>query len=44
MDTTALISVVDVAVILTGLAALAALKMAPTFARWGFNKIIGFFK
>lgn len=44
MDFTALTSAIDTSTILTALAAIAALKIGPGVAKWGFNKVIGWFR
>lgn len=40
----ALLAAIDVAVVVAGLGSAAALKMSPNVAKWGFNKIIGWFR
>jgi hypothetical protein len=37
-------SAVSVTTIVSAITALAALKIAPGFAKWGFNKVIGWFR
>jgi hypothetical protein len=44
MDFTTLIAAVDSTVIIGGITALAAVKMGPGVAKWGYNKIIGWFR
>jgi len=44
MDFTDVVAAVDVTTIVAALTALAALKIAPGVARWGYNKVIGWFK
>ena len=44
MDFTNVISVVDAAIIVAAITGLAALKMAPGVAKWGYNKVIGWFR
>ena len=46
MDTTALdlFVVTTVATILVSLSAMAAVKIQPGVVRWGFNKVIGWFR
>jgi hypothetical protein len=44
MDFSTLVAAVDESVIVAGLTALAAVKMAPGVAKWGYNKVIGWFR
>ena len=44
MDFTALIAAVDSTVIVAGITALAAVKMSPGVAKWGYNKVINWFR
>ena len=44
MDFTAITAAVNSDTIVTALAAIAAIKIAPGVARWGFNKVIGWFR
>lgn len=44
MDFTTLTAAVDSSVVVAGLTAVAAVKMAPGVAKWGYNMIIGWFK
>lgn len=44
MDFTALVSAVDSTVIVAGITALAAVKMAPGVAKWGYGKVISWFR
>jgi hypothetical protein len=44
MDFTTLTAAVDSTTIVAGLTALAAVKMAPGVAKWGYNKVIGWFR
>lgn len=44
MDFTAITAAVDVTTIVAALTALAALKMSPGVAKWGYNKVIGWFR
>ncbi len=43
LDFTPLTGAVDAVTIVAALAAIAALKMLPGVAKWGFNKVIGWF-
>lgn len=44
LDFTALTGAVDATTIVAALTAIAAIKMAPGVAKWGFNKVIGWFR
>lgn len=44
MDFAPLVAAVDTATIVAGITALAALKMLPGVTRWGYNKVIGWFR
>lgn len=44
MDFTAVTSAIDTTTIMTALGAVAAVKIGPGVARWGYNKIIGWFR
>lgn len=44
MDFSALISAVDGATVVAAIAAVAAIKIGPNVARWGFNKVISWFR
>jgi|TARA_R110001583_G_scaffold62231_4_gene183292 hypothetical protein len=44
MDFSTLTAAVDSTTIVAGLTALAAVKMAPGVAKWGYNKVIGWFR
>lgn len=44
MDFTAVTAAVDATTIVTAIAALAAIKILPGVAKWGFNKVIGWFR
>jgi hypothetical protein len=44
MDFTTLTSAVDSTVVVAGITAVAAIKMAPGVAKWGYNKVIGWFR
>jgi len=44
MDFTALIASIDAATVVTALGAAAALKMGPNVARWGYSKVINWFR
>ncbi len=43
MDFTAVTSAVDATTIVAAIAAIAAIKILPGVARWGFNKVVGWF-
>jgi len=44
MDFTAVTSAVDATTIVAAIAAIAAIKILPGVAKWGFNKVIGWFR
>jgi hypothetical protein len=44
MDFTNVTSAVDATTIVAAITALAAIKILPGAARWGYNKVIGWFK
>ncbi|WP_288058802.1 hypothetical protein [Methylobacter sp.] len=44
MDFTGLTAAVDSTTIVAALTAIAAVKMAPGVAKWGYNKVIGWFR
>ena len=44
MDFTNVVSAVDATTIVAALTALAAIKILPGVARWGYNKVIGWFR
>jgi len=44
MDFTALTTAIDGAAVVTALGAIAAIKILPGAARWGYNKVIGWFR
>lgn len=44
MDFTAITSAVDATTIVAGLTAIAAVKILPNVARWGYNKVIGWIR
>ena len=44
MDFTAVTSAVDATTITAAIAAIAAIKILPGVAKWGFGKVIGWFK
>jgi hypothetical protein len=43
MDFTAITAAVDAATVVTALGAIAAIKILPPVAKWGYNKVIGWF-
>jgi hypothetical protein len=44
MDFTTLVAAVDTTTLLAGITSLAALKMSPGVAKWGYSKVIGWFR
>ena len=44
MDFSAITSAVDASTVVTAIAAIAAIKILPGVAKWGFNKVIGWFR
>lgn len=44
MDFTAITAAVDATTIVTALTAIAAIKILPGVAKWGYNKVIGWFR
>jgi hypothetical protein len=44
MDFSTLTAAVDSTTIVAGITALAAVKMAPGVAKWGYNKVISWFR
>ncbi|MGX5219389.1 hypothetical protein ACVTMO_12315 [Pseudomonas segetis] len=44
MDFTAITSAVDASTIVAAIAAIAAIKILPGVAKWGFGKVIGWFR
>lgn len=44
MDFTAVTTAVNATTIVTAIGALAAIKILPGVAKWGFNKVIGWFR
>jgi hypothetical protein len=44
MDFTNVTAAVDATTIVAAITALAAIKILPGVARWGYNKVIGWFK
>lgn len=43
-DFSALVSAVDTSTLLVALSSVAAIKMAPGAIKWGYNKLIGWFR
>ncbi len=43
LDFTAVTSAVDATTIVAAITAIAAIKMLPGVAKWGYNKVIGWF-
>lgn len=44
MDFTAITSAISAETIVAAIAAIAAIKILPGVAKWGFNKVIGWFR
>lgn len=44
MDFSAILSAVDSTAVVAAIAAIAAIKILPGVAKWGFNKVIGWFR
>lgn len=44
MDFTAITSAVDASTVVAAISAIAAIKVLPGVAKWGFNKVIGWFR
>ncbi|WP_312593137.1 hypothetical protein [Stutzerimonas nitrititolerans] len=44
MDMSAIVSAVDATTIVAAISAIAAIKVLPGVAKWGFNKVIGWFR
>lgn len=44
MDFSAIVEAVDATTIVAAIAAIAAIKVLPGVAKWGFNKVIGWFR
>ena len=44
MDFTSLTSAVNSDLVVAGITAVSAFKLAPNVARWGYNQVIGWFK
>lgn len=44
LDFTAVTSAVDATTIVAAITAIAAIKMLPGVAKWGYNKVIGWFR
>ncbi len=44
MDFSAIVDAVDATTIVAAIAAIAAIKVLPGVAKWGFNKVIGWFR
>lgn len=44
MDFTGVTGAVDATTIVAALTAIAAIKIAPGVAKWGYNKVIGWFR
>jgi len=44
MDMSAIVGAVDATAVVAAIAAIAAIKVLPGVAKWGFNKVIGWFR
>ncbi|MGR3611032.1 MAG: hypothetical protein ACU0BN_19555 [Sulfitobacter sp.] len=44
MDFTAITSAVDATTVVAAISAIAAIKILPGVAKWGFGKVIGWFR
>jgi hypothetical protein len=44
MDFTAITAAIDATTIVAALSAIAAIKILPGVTKWGYNKVIGWFK
>ena len=44
MDFTAITGAIDASTIVAALTAIAAVKITPGVAKWGYNKVIGWFR
>ncbi len=44
LDMTGITGAVDVTTVLAAITALAAIKVGPSFAKWAYNKVIGWFR
>jgi hypothetical protein len=44
LDFAGVTTAVDVATVVAAITALAALKVAPGFAKWAYNQVVGWFK
>ncbi len=44
LDFTAITSAVDATTIVAAISAIAAIKVLPNVAKWGYNKVIGWFR
>lgn len=44
MDMSAVIAAVDASTIVAAISAIAAVKITPGVAKWGYNKVIGWFR
>lgn len=44
LDMTSIIAVPAAAVIVTSIVAMGAIKIAPNFAKWAVNKVVGFIR
>jgi len=44
MDFSAITNAVDATAVVAAIAAIAAIKVLPGVAKWGFNKVIGWFR
>jgi hypothetical protein len=44
MDMTGVLAEIDATTVVAAITAVAAIKIAPGFARWGYNKVISWFR
>lgn len=44
MDFSQIVAAVDATTVVAAIAAIAAVKVLPGVAKWGFNKVIGWFR
>lgn len=44
MDFSQIVAAVDATTVVAAIAAIAAIKVLPGVAKWGFNKVIGWFR
>lgn len=44
MDFTEIVAAVSATAVVAGITSIAAVKILPGFAKWGYNKVIGWFR